>query len=317
MVDSDEIKGIVQQVFYDIKAEVVIADLVENGLGIDDIVTTQKGIFKRRYTRDIDSLSDLKLKNGQELVEILLNRDGLYDSLPEGLFHERRHKSSGEKEESSKESKRIKQEEKAARNFFLPFENEIIRQGIMLELEERKVLGEFSEKLFSDIYPDIWELHHNLNRKYIYRLALLLHFAHKIAGRNKLMAKCLETIIEEKVDIRIVSNDGLNHAERLNVFSDNKKCELGAGELGVDFVCGDHGENYGKTMQFIIGPLKKTQITDYLANGPLTNFLQCFYGYFVPVDYDVTLDVLVDPEKQGFELSEEFGGPVLGFESSI
>ncbi len=316
MVNQDEIKEIIHNVFYDIKAEAVIADLIENGLNIDDFVSSRKGIFKRRYTRDIDSVGELKLNNGQSLVEIILNRDGFYDSLPEGLFHERSRKSSNN-EASSNESKRLKQEEKATRNFFLPFENEIIRQGVMLELEERKILGQFSERLFDDIYPNIWDLDPHLDRKYIYRLALMLHFAHKIAGRTKLMAKCLETIIEENVEIKIVNSSGLNDIERLHNSPFAEKCRLGTGELGVDFVCGDPGDNFGKTLLFQVGPLKNTKVSDYLITGPLSKFLKCFYGYFVPVDYDISLEIKVDTKEQYFELNEDSGGPVLGFETAI
>lgn len=317
MVDPGEIKETIQNVFFDIKAEAVIADLIENGINIDDLVSSRKGIFKRRYTRDIDSIGELRLNNGQSLIDICLNRDGFYDALPEGLFHERSRKSSDNKEASSNESKKLKQEEKATRNFFLPFENEIVRQGVMLELEERKILGQFSERLFDDIYPNIWDLDLHLDRKYIYRLALMLHFAHKIAGKVKLMAKCLEVIIEESVEIEIVNSSGLNDTYALQNSSPGEKCSLGNGELGVDFVCGNYEDKFGKTLLFKIGPLKNTKVSDYLVDGPLSKFLKCFYGYFVPVDYDVSLNIQVDRKEQYFKLNEEAAGPVLGFESAI
>jgi hypothetical protein len=317
MVNNDNITAIIQNIFSDIKAEAIIADLIENGFEKDKILFNQEGIFKRRYSRDIDSIKNVKLENGQELLGINLNRDGLYDALPEGLFHERSEKTTSESDHGSQETKKLKQEEKATRNFFLPFENEIIHQSVQLELEERKILSQFSEKVFDDIYPELWDLHKFLDRKYVYKMVLLLHFVHKIVGNPNLTAKCLEIILEEKVEVKMIQSSGSEDRKDTNKKTDNKKCLLGAVGLGVDFVCGDHFGTYNQTMEFSIGPLKNTGITEYLENGAIAKFLTCFYGYFIAFDLDVTSTILVDQAKQRFELSEKLGGPILGFESSI
>lgn len=317
MANNGKITKFIQNIFFDIKAEAVIADLVENGLEKDKIVCYQKGLFKRRYSRDIESIQKVKLENGKELLGVYLNRDGLYDSLPEGLFHSRSEKTVNVSENASKETKRLKQEEKAARNFFLPYENEIIYQRVQLELEERNILSRFSEKLFDDIYPDLWNIHQSLNRKYAYRMALLLHFAHKITGHKILTAKCLESILDEKVNVKIVCSANSQIEEEVPVCKNEKDGSLGNNELGVDFICGQTFINHTKIMEFSIGPLINTNISEYLENGPITKFLSCFYSYFVPVDLDVRSNIIVEQAKRNFELSEKHGGPVLGFESSI
>lgn len=315
MTVNGNITEIIQNIFNDIKAEAVLADLIENGLEKDNIVCYQKGIFKRRYSHDIENIKQVKLENGQELLGVHLNRDGLYDSLPEGLFHSRSDKS--ESNATSKESKKLKQEEKAARNFFLPYENEIIYQRVQLELEERKILSRFSEKFYDDIYPNLWGIHKSLDRKYVYRMALLLHFAHKIAGNQALTAKCLESILEEKVEIKTVCISNTKYAEKTDNKQPDKNCLLGKNELGVDFVCGNTFVNNETTMVFNIGPLKNAHLSEYLERGAIAKFLECFYSYFVPIDYSTTTNILVEQTEQNFELSEKYGGPVLGFESSI
>lgn len=320
MATNDNIIAIVQNIINDIRAEAIIADLVENGIEKDKIIIHPKGTFKRRYSRDIDSIKKVKLENSQELLGIYLHRDGLYDMLPEGLFHERSEKKVGEKDsrlKDSKESKKLKQEEKAARKFFLPFEHEIMHQRVELELEERKILSRFSENLFNEIYPELWDLHKSLHRKYVYKMALLLHFAHKIAGNLQLTARCLESIIDEEVKIKLIRNSERNLTEIKNSKTKKVNCLLGKNELGVDFVCGEQFEDYGKTMEFSIGPLKNTKVSEYLENGVLSKFLTCFFGYFVPVDFDVESKIIVDPFKQGFELNETKGNSILGFETSI
>jgi len=317
MVNSNKIDEVIQNIFYDIKAEALIADLIENGLEAEQFITIPKGTFKRRYARDIDNTEQLKFENGQKVFGFNLNRDGIYDSLPEGIFHEKKHSSVDESGKISNESKKLKAEEKAARKFFIPFENEIFFQRIQLELEERKVLSRFSENLFDEIYPEFWNLDKTLSRKYISRMVLLLHFTHRIVGNCTLTAKCLETILEEKVKVKIVRNVDFRKGEIESSDLIFTNCTLGGSELGVNFVCGETFNNLGKTMEFNIGPLKNNGVADYLENGDATKFLTCFFNYFIPAELDVKLNILVDLKNRDFILEGKEEGSVLGFESAI
>ena len=317
MTENDKIPDIIQNILYDIKAEVLVADLIENGLKSEDFIATSQGTFKRRYARDIDFTNEIKFENGQKAVRFYLNRDGLYDSLPEGLFHEKNVKSGKESDKISKESKKLKAEEKAVREFFLPFENEMFYQRVQLELEERNILSRFSENLFDDIYPEFWNIDVTLDKKYVARMILLLHFSHRIAGNWQLTAECLETILEEKVSVQIVRNSNLNNGTIGNNKNEEPKCLLGLGGLGVDFVSGDQFDDLGKTIDFKIGPLKNSSAVDYLENGSVARFLKCFYSYFIPAELDVKSNIIVDELVRNFVLNEMGEGPVLGFESAI
>jgi hypothetical protein len=135
MNNLNEIAGSVNGLLYDIKAEVIIADLIENKVNPADIVFIPDGSFKRNYTHDILFAEVRKLNNSQQVVNIHTSRDGLYDSLPEGLFHEQTHERITSGKDMAEDSKKLKLEEKEARNFFLPFENEIFFQRVILELE--------------------------------------------------------------------------------------------------------------------------------------------------------------------------------------
>jgi len=96
------------------------------------------------------------------------------------------------------DSKKLKIEEKEARKFFLPFENEIFFQRVNLELEERNLISQFSDNLFNEIFPDFWKIDRALPRKWVSRMVLFLHFAHQLISNQDNVAKCLEVIIEEK-----------------------------------------------------------------------------------------------------------------------
>lgn len=315
MENTNKIKQTIHNVNFDIKAEAVIADLLENGLESDDFVVIPIGIFKRRYSRDIAFTSKIKLNNGLELSGIHINRDAVYDTLPEGFFHQNT-EHSNESKNVSKESKKLKEEEKAARNFFLPFENETFFQRINLELEERKILNRFSENLSDDFSPEFWRLDQSLDQGYLSRMVKFLHISHKIAGNTKLTEKCLEAILDEDVTAIIVKNCTpvkVNHKNGQR----KQNWLLGSALLGVDFVCGDEFMSMGYTMRFDIGPLRNSTITDYLKNGRILNFLKCFFGYFVPVELEVSTNILVSQEKQGFTLEPLGEGAVLGYKTAI
>jgi hypothetical protein len=315
MEKTDKIKLATQHLNYDIKAEAVIADLLENGLESEDFVVIPNGTFKRRYSHDIAFTNKIKLNNGLELAGIHINRDGIYDTLPEGFFHQNT-EHSGESKNISKESKRLKEEEKAARNFFLPFENEIFSQRIDLELEERKILNRFSENLSDDFSSEFWRLDQSLDPKYLSRMVKFLHISHKIAGNTKLTEKCLEVILDEHVTATIVKNCAPVKVNHKNV-GEKQNQVLGSALLGVDFVCGNKFMSSGYTMQFNIGPLQNSSVTDYLKNGSISNFLKCFYGYFVPAELSVSTKILVSPEKLDFTLEPLGEGAVLGYNTAI
>lgn len=148
-------------------------------------------------------------------------------------------------------------------------------------------------------------------------MVLLLHFSYRIVGNCVLTAKCLETILEEKVSARIVRTMDLKNKKIDKSANAVQNCLLGIGELGVDFVCGDNFDDLGKIMELNIGPLKNTRVVDYLENGTVKEFLKCFFNYFIPAELDVELNVLVDQMNQDFILGTREEGSVLGFESAI
>lgn len=300
---------------YDLKAEAVIADLLENGLDNEDIIVVPIGIFRRRYSRDIASTGNIDLKNGSRLLAINLNRDAVYDNLPEGFFHQNTDHTV-ETKNVSKESKRLKEEEKAARNFFLPFEHEIFAQRVNLELEERKILNRFSENPADDFSIEFWKLDQTPDHGYLSSMVKFMHISHKIAGNTKLTEKCLGAILKENVIVSMVKNYTPVKVDR-KPGNNGLNSRLGTSFLGVDLICGNEFPDLGYTMRFEIGPLRNSGINDYLKKGRIRKFLKCFFGYFVPAETEISVRVIVSKENQGFTLETQGEGAVLGYKTAI
>jgi hypothetical protein len=315
MRDLERIITSINNLRHDIKAEAIIGDILENGLELNDIVAIQEGLFKRRFKPDVSHADINTLNNGEEVIEVFITRDGIYDALPEGIFHEHSSETTSAGRHMAAESKKQRLEEIDARKFFLPLENEIFHQRVVLEMEERRILNQFSENLFDDIFPEFYNLDKSLPQKYLSRLVLLLHFSHLIAGKPDLTARILEIIIEENVHVNMIKSIG-------NEFGGNQQdlpvsCTLNDTRLGVDFVCGQYFNNSGQGLEFVIGPLKNTSVEDYLENGQNNKFLECFYGYFIPVEIDIKTRIKVKQEEMGLCLNDAFSDPVLGYNTVI
>ncbi|MFO7616171.1 MAG: hypothetical protein R6V75_02885, partial [Bacteroidales bacterium] len=183
-----QIRETINDLAYDIKAEVVIADLLENGLSPGDFITIPDGLFRRRYRKDLTHAELIALNNGQEILGLHLTREGLYDALPEALFHGIQTENVNSGEEMARVSKTQRIEEKECRNFFLPFENEILYQRVQIEMAERRILRRFSENLFNDVFPELWNIDRSLPRTLVSRLMLFLHYAHRFSSQPELGA---------------------------------------------------------------------------------------------------------------------------------
>lgn len=108
----------------DFKTEVTAAEMVEHGTPEDRILILLLGAMKRPFRKDVEAIDEeLSEYNDKEYIVIKTPKEGFYDMLPEGLFHHpSAHKSANTEKEIIKAIKLRKEEEQAARKFFLPFE---------------------------------------------------------------------------------------------------------------------------------------------------------------------------------------------------
>ncbi len=79
----------IQNNFLDIKAETLMAIAIENGITGDDFMIASDSLFNRAYSRDVLSAALAEDANKKSFLQLHLSRTGLYDQLPEGVFHQR------------------------------------------------------------------------------------------------------------------------------------------------------------------------------------------------------------------------------------
>jgi hypothetical protein len=322
-VNLQEKSDIINALFYDLKAEFVIAVLLTEGMSQNDITAVFDGILKRKWSTDINYTEVEKFESGDEVLSIHLNRPGIYDGLPEALFHSLSDSRNATGEDMAKESMRLKSEEKQVRLFLRPFENEIFFRTVNVAIKENLNFKDVYSDFLDGLIPGFWKIDNRIPEKYSCKLSRLLPFAHQLAGDYDLTAECLEFILGEKVEIELLDEEAetegkLRVESSMNDF--HGSC-LGNSKLGYDTIAGQTASGFIGKLIVRIGPLKNTDPKDFFKGGPADRALNCFYGYFMPIELDVETKIKAEKEKNNFILEEtrvsELPMSYLGYNTAI
>jgi len=283
----------------DLYAEVVIASLIEQGkVDPEKLYIRPKGTFYRNYRADLEKIEVLEDKNTEQIsVFVDINREGLYDMLPEGVFHKNLEKSQHiDTQETTQELKMHQEEEKNARKLFLPLEQMFYRQRIAIEIEEQKSLIGLSEAIVDELIHNFWNIPLPLSHYQSLCLAYMLPMLHQIVGNWDLTKQCLEILLQQPVSI----TRGTYQAEQVQL-SENA---LGAFTLGNSFMLQDLLTPELTILVIRVGPLMNDKITDFLRDGRKKAYLNLLASYFIPATLDWKIDIIADPEHEMFRLGD-------------
>lgn len=288
------------QKYFLLKAEALCAELMANGVSFDDLVINHSGSFRKSYRNDIEAAAHAKDGSGQVIVEI--NRDGIYDKLPEGLFHQTR---GGSNTAGLKgmvgEYRRYREEERQARKFFQPIEQELFRYAVMVEEEERKLqYGILSGNLASDFYR-FWNIDQSLPEKPASVMVMIMPWIRQIKGDMHLTAKALSMILAKPVQAE------------LHIVEEQQEDEAGfmLGEhatLSMNTVCGNRFAEPCVQWVFTINGLAAHETEWYTPHKPYGKLLQRFEELFIPLDAEAQFEYHCEET-----IETEQPEPILGY----
>lgn len=294
----DEKKYNIHQ-YHLLKAEALCAELMSNGLSFDDFIIRFAGAFRKSFRNDIEKVVPAA-GDGPLFIEI--NRDSLYDKLPEGLFHQTRGGSrTGSLSGMLGEHRRFREEEKQARKFFQPLEQELFRYAVDAEVEERKLLSGLLNGRLSKGFYEFWNVESGLPQEAAAVLVLVMPWIAQIKGDMRLTAKALSMMLARPV-----------HCEQCFVEEQEEEgaafC-LGADTmLSTDTVCGSHFCEPCEQWVFTISDLAPEEAETFTAGNAYGRFLRRFEELFIPLDVDLKLAYHCR-ELPG----EALAAPVLGY----
>lgn len=296
----------------DVRAEVIAADYVAEGLSLRNVLIKPVGSYKRTFSRDVLQSTLRQNKSGiPERLEMTLSRDGLYDMIPEGLFHQPDPNKRVLKTQDVVDNiKKTRREEDEARKFFLSIEKEIYRQRILIEVEERKAYEDYSDHYRSNLFFQVWPDLMPLKREFVNPLVQLLPKAFEVCGDIPLTEYCFKKVLG--VGVTITSSPVSSRD-----VSDLHTTRLGDAALGVDLFAGDVMVNFMPTIHIEVGPLRKRQLPDFLYGGPAALALDVLCHYFLPVEADLQIELSLEREEEQLFLKSEKYDAILGFTSRL
>lgn len=293
----------------DVRAEVLIACWLQNGpLRPDEVLIQPEGTFGRAYRTDVLRVEGGDAGRGNP-TRVHLSREGLYDMLPEAVFHQTERKPGRGVEEAAAESERYRQEEKAARRFFLPLEQEYYRQRIWLEFDELKYWFNSARPENMARLLHFWGIRPGgLGGEANRFLLSLMPRLHRLVGDSRATAECLQILIGEPVRIETTEGRPVPLGEEL-------VSRLGTAELGVDWTLGDCCVSDEPALRVTVGPVAGEKLPSLLPGGHRYGQLTSLYGFFFPAGTEV--DTVVLPAEAGFVLGEPAHQGRLGYTTIV
>jgi len=303
MTKPEQFNESLHKVQSDIRLEVILTDLIAEGLSMEDVVLINNSLFKRNYHYDIESSGETEYgASGKKKLCIVVNRSGIYDQLPEDLFHQAEDiRQDINKEETIREMKVQHGIEKQSRIFFLPFEHEFYRQRVKLEAEERRFLFETNSTLTGEIFDYLWDLPEFLNDSQKSKLGSLIPVLHKITGNTKLIAFIIENITGDPIEIR-------ESAPARFLITDEPL--LGEMQLSMDSILGGEVSGLQPAYTLVISVTEPEKLTDYMPGGKRITVHEFLCNLLMPLDTDIVFETEISKSSASFIL--ESGTSHLG-----
>ena len=295
------IKTLLQNNPADIRMEVIMADLVAEGLNMDTVIFISNSLFKRSFHFDIEEISELEFSvTGKKKLSLVLNRNGLYDQIPEDLFHQPLDLLNMPDKTGSIQEIKVQEEiERQSRLFFRPIEQEFYQQRIALEMEERQFLFETTGTLHSGIFDHLWTFPDFMDSAQKTKLGILMPVLHRISGNIPLV----------EVVMKHITGDDVRFIETSPEISDvSEPCMLGDRLLGISTILSGNVSTLQPGYRLLLAIPSISVLLDYLPGGKKRIIHEFLCDLLLPMDADVSFETHL-PHAAALFLLEESHPP--------
>lgn len=294
----------------DFKAAVVAAEVSATALSADDIYFRNQSTFKRPVSKDIAAVSWAETDAGETHLLFDLNREGIYDMLPEATVHRQVSDKKKGEESHTKRGTALRNEERAARRFFSPIENEFAQRSLRLEILEREILHNRNPARNRQFFEYFFGDSRQLTDKQVLTLSHILPLCHKIRGNTDLIGLTLSKVLGYRVSVESTLTMQTHTASA-------PLPRLGSGTLGVDVIL---NEEYVIAAPHYIISIWNVGARDYhefLGKGRNANVIQFIADYLFPSTTQVSIRLHSREEERGVVLAEGDSHTFLGFNSYL
>ncbi|QJD96540.1 type VI secretion system baseplate subunit TssG [Mucilaginibacter robiniae] len=295
----------------DFKAVTLAAELIEQGsVAADNIVILPVGPQKRAYAKEIENVTNYtSIYRNRPMLVININREGLYDMLPEGLFHQSPASSVMiTEEEMIKDIAARREEEKQARLLFAPLETELYHIRTVVELYENRLDKKSDYDELVNIFLKEWREFKCFTNEQMVILMHVLPVIHEQRNNLAFIGNVLSIMFKSHFELQYE----LKRTSSSTVESEHLATKLGIGILGVNFIAGQVYEPE-EELTITIGPVTANQMLNYLPGTRAAQALDVLLSYFIPLQTIVNTKFVVGAECQKTVLGLEQENSCLGF----
>lgn len=288
----------------DFRAEVIAAEMIDNNIQADRILIVPLGALNRPQRKDIEGVEqEISEYDNKEYILIKTHKEGLYDKLPEGLFHTPIFYTSDKTEQQVVQAiKRHRLEEKAARTFFLPFDAGLNNVRALISLYEIQLDKKFHFNQLVNIFTDHWEIFKYLDVLQANLFLQFLPLIHKIRDDWRAIEVLFELMFQTPAKLTIQIQKKQVGADADLLLIDSK---IGIGALGVDITTGDCFEG-GDIAEMVItlGPVSAEQVAQFTWGKNQERVVLMLCDYLLPADMDIVIEYDFAKQDRSFYLSE-------------
>lgn len=293
------------------RAEVLASGLIETGVEADTLCIVRHKGNKKDVSKDIDTLEyrypeyDMK-----EHLFIFSNRESIYDSLPEGLFHHTAAAQSKSKEAIIEQIKQQRDREKITRTFFQPFEMAIDKVLIDAQLHEQKYDKPHIYNNLTSILNEYWSILQFLSTVQALLFIKVIPIIEDACKDFDTISKVMAIILNCPVSISqgqksYLSLDNLNAAKL-------KECKL-----GVTSVLGSKVEYNRMDLIINVGPLSLEQMKLFQSNQKNDLILKELIALLMPYDRNFKIKYQINSQEAKFRLSDNCHTAYLGINTTL
>lgn len=311
MLNEYEIAEIINQIPDDLRVEVVVSDILRSGFTATDVFVQPVGIFKRRFNKDITEAEVVEFSNHQQAIFVETPREGIYDMLPQILFHNGPSKGTQSLKSASsmaEDYRKRMQEEKEVRRFFSAYEIEFYKQRIANAKFEQELIESLSFKMDNKEFLSYWGLPKLFDNRQKGVLFYLFPILHKIRGVLAYMQPIYEMILNQKIVIEKSPYKKMDFNAELPA--------LGEMRLSADSCLNGGCDSIYETYVINVVDVNPERIVDYLPNSSNMRIIEKLNEYFVPFFCETEI-MVAGVRSLKLTESSDIAAPRLGYSLSV
>jgi len=294
---------------YDFKASVVAGEVADNGVETDKIAFKSLSIFRRFVSKEIENVKWEHDDSDNDYLLFEVNKEGLYDMLPEAVFHEAKKKDPNQSDD--KQIKEQKLQEKAARDFFSPMENEFSRRLLLFDIIDRELNKNSNLAKSRQFFEYFFGKSDQLSDAQVLTLSYILPLSYKIRSNLELIGTTLSRILNAKITVTRKLTKAARSSQQL------QSAQLGWGKLGVDTILNNEFVDYSFVYEIQIADVPATDYFSFTDGQKHRNVIDFVSPYFFPANAVVNLVLFARQEDRELKILDTEPQSFLGFNSYI